>query len=307
MKDEHREKLNNRLTPIHLYKLTPKTNCGECRFATCLAFATQVIVGQADLDACPYLDQEAVEPVRRHLAEQHRSGIGVKREGFEKALEFLRKEILRWNFRTIAESLGAEYAEPEGVPALRFPFFGRPVTVTHGDVSRDPHGPDGSPNSAGSGHPGSSPDSGEDLNPYEKILLFNYVIGGAVELSGVWVGMESLPNSVSKIKSLKAHCEDRIARTFAGKVSRLPEVLKGLGRPVSLDDEKVDFAAQFQILPKLEVRVLWWDEDPSEGFEAKTKLLFDSRVLQVLDLESLLFACEQLTDRLLEPSVTGRL
>jgi hypothetical protein len=52
-------------------------------------------------------------------------------------------------------------------------------------------------------------------------------------------------------------------------------------------------------LPRLVVRVLWWDEDVEEGFPARAKYLFDTRVLQVVDLESLIFACEQLTDRLL--------
>jgi hypothetical protein len=279
MKDKHRDKLDKRLTPIHLYKLTPKTNCGECGLATCLAYATQVIVGQADLDACPYLDREAVEPFRRHLEDQHQSGIGVKREGFEKALEFLRKEIRKWDFMAIADSLGAECVEVEGTPALRFPYFGRTVVVTHGDIFGD---------------------VGEDFDPYEKILIFNYVIGGATEPSGVWVGMESLPNSVSKIKSLKKNCEERVAQSFAGKLSGLSEYLRGFGQQVSLEGKQVDFAAEFQILPKLKVQVLWWDEDPEEGFEAQTKFLFDSRVMQVLDLESLLFACEQLTDRLLD-------
>jgi hypothetical protein len=279
MKDDHREKLNNRLTPIHLYKLTPKTNCGECGFTACLAFATQVIVGQADLDACPYLDQEAKEPFRIHLQDQHQLGIGVKREGFEKALQFLRKEILRWNFQTIAHSLGADFLLADGNSSLRFLYFGQEVLVTHDDIART---------------------SGQDLDPYEKILIYNYVIGGATELSGVWVGMETLPNSVSKIKSLKAHCEERVARAFAGKMNQLSEVVRHLGREVVLSGEKVDFAAEFQILPKLQVRVLWWDEDEDEGFEAQTKFLFDARVLQILDLESLLFACEQLTDRLLD-------
>jgi len=279
MKDEHRKKLDNRLAPLHLYKLTPKTNCGECGLATCLAFATQVIVGQADLDACPNLDDQSLEPFRAQLTEQHQSGIGVKREGFEKALQFLRKEILKWNFRTIAQSLGADLIEADGCLALRFPYFGQEVLVTYADVART---------------------SGEDLDPYEKILIYNYVIGGAVEPSGVWVGMEALPNSVSKIKSLKAHCEGRIARAFAGKMQLLPGAIRLVGRQVDLTGEKVDFAAEFSILPKLPVRVLWWDEDPAEGFEAQTKFLFDTRVLQVLDLESLLFTCEQLTDRLLQ-------
>jgi hypothetical protein len=67
-----------------------------------------------------------------------------------------------------------------------------------------------------------------------------------------------------------------------------------------LSDKKAAFGADFQILPKLTVRVLWWDEDPKEKVEAKVKFLFDARVLHVVDLESLIFACEQLTNRLLE-------
>lgn len=276
---------SNRLTPIHLYKLTPKTNCGECGFAACLAFATQVIVGAGDLDACPYMDQESIEPFREQLGEQHRAGIGVKREGFEKALQFLREEIKKWDFQTIASSLGASFTRIDGQPALQFAYFGHQVTVTSEDITDA---------------------SEENLDPWEKILLYNYVIGGAVEPSRVWIGMESLPNSVSKIKSLKAHCEDRLAASFAGKLQRLPAAVAGLGNTLSLEEEKVDFAAEFKILPMLAVRVLCWDEDAEEGFEAKMKLLFDSRVLQVLDLESLLFTCEQLTERLLKADARNR-
>jgi hypothetical protein len=267
--------MKTRLTPVHLYKLTPKTNCGECGFLTCLAFATQVIVGQGSLSSCPYLEPEALEPFHAQLAEQHRAGVGVRREGFEKTLQFLREEIKKWDFRNIAWSLGAVFGEEEGTPTLTLLYFGTEVRITADDIWS----------------PG-------DLDPWEKILLYNYVIGGAVEPSGVWVGMESLPNSVSKIKSLKAHCEEPLARTFSGKVQRLSSAIFGLGEKMALVDEKVDFAAEFRILPRLSIRVLWWDEDPDEGFEAKTKFIFDSRVLQVVDLESLIFACEQLTNRL---------
>ena len=277
--DRRREKLDKRLTPIDLYKLTPKTNCGECGFAACLAFSTQVIVGQADIEACPYLDEKELEVFRSRLADQLQDGIGVKREGFEKALQFLRGEILKWDFRSIAGGLGAEYLELAGKPALKLSYLGRQFVLTAEDI-----GPW---------------DSGEDFNPYEKILLYNYVIGGAVEPAGVWVGMESLPNSVSKIKSLKAHCQAPLARAFAGKMQNLPSAIAGIGRELSLSDEKVDFAAEFQILPKLAIRILWWDEDEREGFQTETKFLFDSRVLAVLDLESLIFACEQIVDRLL--------
>jgi hypothetical protein len=279
MDDTHRQKLDRRLTPIHLYKLTPKTNCGTCGFPTCLAFATQVIVGQADLDLCPHLDPEAMKPFRAQLTEQHEAGIGVKREGFEKALQFLREEIRKWDLSTLAAGLGAIFSQASGRPTLELPYLGEPVLVSYEDVVGL---------SAG------------ELSPYEKIFILNYVIGGAGELAGHWVGMESLPNSVSKIKSLKAHCQDRLAETFSGRMELLPKAIQPWGQQLTLTTERADFAAEFRVLPKLILRIFWWDEDPGEGFPAQVKFLFDGNVLSVLDLESLLFACENVTDRLLD-------
>jgi hypothetical protein len=279
MTDTHREKLDRRLTPIQLYKLTPKTNCGTCGFPTCLAFATQVIVGQADLDLCPHLDPEAMKPFRAQLIEQHEAGIGVKREGFEKALQFLREEIRKWDLSTLAAGLGAIFRQASGRPTLELPYLGEPVLVSYEDVVGL---------SAG------------ELSPYEKIFILNYVIGGAGELAGHWVGMESLPNSVSKIKSLKAHCQDRLAEAFASRMELLPKAIQPWGQQLTLTTERADFAAEFRVLPKLILRIFWWDEDAGEGFPAQVKFLFDGNVLSVLDLESLLFACENITERLLE-------
>lgn len=283
MLDTHRDKLDRRLTPIHLYKLTPKTNCGTCGYPTCLAFATQVIVGQSDLALCPFLDPELLKPFRAQLEEQHQAGIGVRREGFEKALQFLREEIKKWDFNRIAGSLGALFSNASGRPTLEFPYLGEPVLVSQEDVVRL---------------------SADELNPYEKIFILNYVIAGAGGLANRWVGMESLPNSVSKIKSLKAHCQDRLAETFAGRMERLAGAIQPWGRPLTLGEENADFAAEFQVLPKLSFRIFWWDEDAGEGFPAQVKFLFDANVLSILDLESLLFACEQVTDRVLD-AVSG--
>lgn len=47
------------LTGIHIYKLLPKTNCGECGVPTCLAFAMSLAAGKAELAACPYVSEEA--------------------------------------------------------------------------------------------------------------------------------------------------------------------------------------------------------------------------------------------------------
>ncbi len=49
------------LTGIQIFKLLPKTNCGECGFPTCLAFAMALAAGKAELEKCPTISDEAKE------------------------------------------------------------------------------------------------------------------------------------------------------------------------------------------------------------------------------------------------------
>ncbi len=47
------------MTAMDIYKLLPKTNCGECGTPTCLAFAMQLANKKASLDQCPDASDEA--------------------------------------------------------------------------------------------------------------------------------------------------------------------------------------------------------------------------------------------------------
>jgi acetyl-CoA decarbonylase/synthase complex subunit gamma len=47
------------LTAIEIYKLLPKTNCGDCSVPTCLAFAMKLANKQAELSACPHVSEDA--------------------------------------------------------------------------------------------------------------------------------------------------------------------------------------------------------------------------------------------------------
>lgn len=49
------------LTGIQIFKLLPKTNCGECKFPTCLAFAMALASAKTELDLCPHISQESKE------------------------------------------------------------------------------------------------------------------------------------------------------------------------------------------------------------------------------------------------------
>src|SRR3989338_3607279 len=49
------------LSGLDIYKLLPKTNCKECGFATCLAFAMALAQKKVSLDKCPHITQVARE------------------------------------------------------------------------------------------------------------------------------------------------------------------------------------------------------------------------------------------------------
>ena len=47
------------LSGLDIYKVLPKTNCRDCGYPTCLAFAMQLAKKAVSLDKCPHLTQEA--------------------------------------------------------------------------------------------------------------------------------------------------------------------------------------------------------------------------------------------------------
>ena len=47
------------LSGLDIYKLLPKTNCKECGFPTCLAFAMQIAAKKVELSKCPHVSEEA--------------------------------------------------------------------------------------------------------------------------------------------------------------------------------------------------------------------------------------------------------
>jgi len=49
------------LTAMEVYKNLPRTNCGDCGFPTCMAFAMQVAAKQKAVSECPHLAAEAEE------------------------------------------------------------------------------------------------------------------------------------------------------------------------------------------------------------------------------------------------------
>lgn len=50
--------------PLEVYKILPKTNCGQCYLPSCLAFAAAVISGARKLADCPFVQEEQTSSVQ---------------------------------------------------------------------------------------------------------------------------------------------------------------------------------------------------------------------------------------------------
>lgn len=56
------------LSGLDIYKLTPKSNCKDCGFATCMAFAMKVATGGAEIQKCPHMSEDALAKLSESTA-----------------------------------------------------------------------------------------------------------------------------------------------------------------------------------------------------------------------------------------------
>jgi acetyl-CoA decarbonylase/synthase complex subunit gamma len=122
------------LTGIQIFKLLPKTNCKECGVPTCLAFAMNLASGKAELDACPYVSDEAREKLSEASAPPIRPvvvGNGVRKATAGGETVQYRHEKTFFNPTLLAAQIGIGYgceadaaAKIKGWNALQFERVG---------------------------------------------------------------------------------------------------------------------------------------------------------------------------------------
>src|SRR3972149_10294538 len=70
------------LSGIQIYKLLPQTNCKDCGFPTCLAFAMKLAAKQVELSACPHVSEESKVQLAESAAPPIRL-VALKSDGYE--------------------------------------------------------------------------------------------------------------------------------------------------------------------------------------------------------------------------------
>jgi len=56
------------LKALDIFKLTPKKNCKECGFPTCMAFSMKVASGAVEVEKCPHMSDESIQKLSEATA-----------------------------------------------------------------------------------------------------------------------------------------------------------------------------------------------------------------------------------------------
>ena len=269
------------LSVVDLYaRVLPRTNCGDCGYPTCMAFASMVVSEKLPLNGCPHLSADTVARCQPELDAQHAAGKWTRRDLAADALTWARQRAASMDLADLAPRLGGTLIQADGQPVLVLPYFDTAIHARRDGLRRA---------------------DGQQLDRWEQVFVLNHMAqGGSRRPTGRWKSLQEFPNTVSKIKSMRSHVEAPLAKRFAGRRDELAAAAKRIGAAdATAEAESADLAFRFLPLPRVPVMLLFWDGDRDSGFAAEIKLAFDETVTEHLDIESIMFLSEHLAKRLL--------
>jgi len=270
------------LSVVDLYRdILPKTNCADCGFSTCLAFAGMVVSEKHPINNCPHLDSSTIEKAQKELDIQYAAGKWLKRDMAQDALEWAKEKSSSMKIEDLPDRIGGRLVQHNGDPALELPYLNDTIIISNGKVVKK---------------------EGAALSRWEQVFIFNHLAQGGSSLpTGKWKGFVEFPNTVSKMKSMTEHVENPLKEKFKGKTNELLSAARTIGGSDVTDTiGSVDVALFFRPFPRVPVMLLFWDEDQRDGFESEIKLLFDETITEHLDIESIMFLSERLKQLLIE-------
>ena len=269
------------LSVVDLYqKVLPRTNCRECGHPTCLAFAGMVVSQKLPLKNCPHITAEDLARYQPELDEQHAAGRWTQRDMAADALKWAKERSSDMDLEALPGRIGGTLTATNQGPVLTLPYF-------NGTVQIRP---------VGIYHP-----VGSELTRWEQVFIYNHLAQGGRRTAGEdWRGLEQIPNTISKQKSMRTNVEAPLKTHFQGRPQALRDAAVAMGGRQAADSiSSADVAIFFQPLPRVPVMLLFWDHDPADQLDAQIKLLFDATITEHLDIESILFLSERIKQLLL--------
>lgn len=258
--------------PFQILKMLPQTNCKDCGFETCLAFATYIYAyGTESLKKCPHINEEAKTKIYNLFGKEDNSKAGTMIAMWD---EF-RKKLKELNFDKLANISGFKRLPNGGVS---FNFLSDEIEVTVNDISS----------------------LTARLCEHDKILIY-YYLNCAEKLSGKFEFCDYRSfYSKLKVRDVKQESfEIKIQEVFGNDIEKLKKVLFRLGgHPTEYYKELYDIAIVLMIFPNVPVLVLY--SKGEEEFKPFCKFMFDKGCNICFDSEGLEYLSDYLVGKILE-------
>jgi hypothetical protein len=258
-------------SPIEILKLLDKTNCKECGYPTCLAFASAVFQGQKPLAECPHLGRDVIEGfggVPQKIAGVKPQKIaGVKPQkpatvepNLDEPVEKLKQKVRTIDLSSAAEIVGAKFANDK----LTIKVCGKDFSVdSEGNFYSEIH-----------------------IHSWITLPFLNYIIEGAGKpVMGKWVSFRELKNGMDWYRFFTHKCEKplkKVADTYTDLFEDMLHVFSG--KEVENHYES-DVSLVLYPLPRVPILICYWK--PEDGLESELNIFFDATATDNLNIESI--------------------
>jgi len=239
--------------PLEVYAALPKTNCGECRLRTCLAFASAIVRGDKQPADCPHLDEAAVARIAAYLDSRHPAYHEQEAE-----LRRLRAGVAALDFAESTERLGAILVGER----LSVKSLGRDFLI----------GRDGSIVSDCHTHAGLA-------IPLLRYALFSR--GGLP--TGKWLPFRELAQAAGRGLHFEQMSEKPLKRLIDNHTELLKDFIDIFSGERTVNLFAADVSLVLFPLPRIPVLICYWE--PEDGMESSLHLFFDATATDHLSVE----------------------
>ncbi len=242
-------------TPLDVYKLLSRANCGECGIATCMAFAVAVIRQEKQLGDCPRLDRSIPEQFSGRIKPQ----VNLERIQQEQRRQ-LQEAASTIDLLSRTEATGGRTRGESLV-----------ITCLGKDFEVDPAG---------------RVSSSCHTHAWFSIPLLDYILtSSGCEVSGRWVPLRELPNGRTWSRLFEQRCEKPLKQLADSHNELFEDLIALFSAASSFNTLDADISVVLYPLPRVPLLICY--RKPEGDMESKLHLFLDETAESHLHIESL--------------------
>jgi len=242
-------------TPLEIYALLPRTNCGDCGISTCLAFAAAVLKEEKRPADCPHAGKETLSRLVGNIDRQ----VNIE-SSREEQLRELKKKIAATDILSRAECLGGRIAGDR----LVIECLGKEFAVDcTGEVASQCH-----------------------THAWFSLPLLDYILHceGAAPLHG-WVPFRELERGKTWNPLFEQRCEKPLKRIADSHHELFEDLVSMFCATSTAPAFNADISVVLFPLPRVPMLICYWK--PEDGMDSQLHLFFDETAERNLPVESL--------------------